>query len=269
MLYAFGAMGINLLGIVVSSYLCSALIAEGFASEALANHTYLGINLIIPAVWAFLGVIAKIIDGVIDIPMASLTDNLKTRWGRRRPAIVLGVVPMVLAYSAFLLVPHTGGESIGNTLYYFVLLAVFYTSYTLTMVTYYATFTEIVDNEKDRRLLTNTKSIADIVYFIIGFAAVPMMLKGLNIRLVALIVLPSVLLILIPLFMIKEKSTVNGTEIINEEGVQETKTVNLFKSIGYTFTHRGSSAGTMLLLLEKFQPQRTQCLGKILDRIRQ
>ena len=234
-LYAFGAMGINLLGIVVSSYLCSALIAEGFAESALANNTYLGINLIIPAAWAVLAVIAKVIDGVIDIPMASLTDNLKTRWGRRRPAIILGVIPMVLAYSAFLLIPHTGGESIGNTLYYFFLLAIFYTSYTLTMVTYYATFTEIVDNEKDRRLLTNTKSIADIVYFIIGFAAVPLMLKGLNIRIVALIVLPSVLLILIPLSMIKEKSTKNGVEIVNEEGVQETKTVNLFKSIGYTF----------------------------------
>ena len=233
--YAFGAMGVNLLGIVVSSYLCSALIADGFGEAALANHTYLGINLIIPAVWAVLGVVAKIIDGVIDIPMASLTDNLKTRWGRRRPAIVLGVIPMIIAYCCFLLIPHQGGESIGNTLYYFILLAIFYTSYTLTMVTYYATFTEIVDNEKDRRFLTNTKSIADILYFIIGFAAVPMFLKGLNIRWVALIVLPSVLLILIPLFMIKEKSTKDGVEIIHEEGVQETKTVNLFKSIAYTF----------------------------------
>ena len=235
LLYAFGAMGVNLLGIVVSSYLCSALIADGFGEAALANHTFLGINLIIPAAWAVLGVVAKVIDGVIDIPMASFTDNLKTRWGRRRPAIILGVLPMVLAYSMFLLIPNKGGETIGNTLYYFILLAIFYTSYTLTMVTYYATFTEIVDNEKDRRFLTNTKSIADIVYFIIGFALVPMLLKGLNIRIVALIVLPSVLLILIPLFMIKEKSTKNGVEIVNEDGVQETQTVNLFKSIGYTF----------------------------------
>ena len=228
-------MGVNLLGIVVSSYLCSALIADGFGEAALANHTFLGINLIIPAAWAVLGVVAKVIDGVIDIPMASFTDNLKTKWGRRRPAIILGVLPMVLAYSMFLLIPNKGGETIGNTLYYFILLAIFYTSYTLTMVTYYATFTEIVDNEKDRRFLTNTKSIADIVYFIIGFALVPMLLKGLNIRIVALIVLPSVLLILIPLFMIKEKSTKNGVEIVNEDGVQETQTVNLFKSIGYTF----------------------------------
>ena len=227
--YAFGALGINLLGIIVSSYLVSGLLSSGFAPEAIKNHTYLGIDLIVPAAWSVFALIAKIIDGVIDIPMASLTDNLRTRWGRRRPSIVLGVIPMVLAYSAFLLVPHEAEESWINTIYYFVILAIFYTTYTLTMVTYYATFTEIVDNEKDRRFLTNTKSIADIVYFIIGFALVPMLMKGLNVRIVALIVLPSVLLILIPLFMIKEGSTKEGVTGQKEE------TVNLFKSVGYTF----------------------------------
>ena len=233
--YAFGAMGVNLLGIIIGSYLVSALLTGGFKEADWANHTYLSKDLIVASAWAVFALVAKIIDGVIDIPMASLTDNLKTRWGRRRPAIVLGVVPMTLSFLAFLLIPQSQGLDWGNTIYYFVMLAIFYTTYTLTMVTYYATFTEIVDNEKDRRLLTNTKSIADILYFIIGFAAVPMMLKGINIRLVALIVLPSVLLILVPLFMIKEKSTVNGTEVINGDDVQETKTVNLFKSIGYTF----------------------------------
>lgn len=227
--YAFGALGINLLGIIVSSYLVSGLLSSGFAPEAIKNHTYLGIDLIVPAAWSVFALIAKIIDGVIDIPMASLTDNLRTRWGRRRPSIVLGVIPMVLAYSAFLLVPHEAEKSWINTIYYFVILAIFYTTYTLTMVTYYATFTEIVDNEKDRRFLTNTKSIADIVYFIIGFALVPMLMKGLNVRIVALIVLPSVLLILIPLFMIKEGSTKEGVTGQKEE------TVNLFKSVGYTF----------------------------------
>ena len=233
--YAFGAMGVNLLGIIVSSYLCSALIADGFGEKALANHTYLGINLVIPAAWAAFGVIAKIIDGLIDIPMASLTDNLRTRWGRRRPAIVLGVLPMILAYCAFLLIPNRGGETLGNTIYYFVILAIFYSSYTLTMVTYYATFTEIVDNEKDRRFLTNIKSISDIVYFVIGFALVPMLLNGLNIRIVALIILPSIILILIPLFMIKEKSTKDGLYISKNDSEKKIETVNLFKSIGYTF----------------------------------
>ncbi|MCR4879390.1 MAG: MFS transporter [Bacilli bacterium] len=230
--YAFGAMGVNLLNIIVGSYLCSALIADGFGKDALANQTYVGINIIIPAMWAVFGVIAKVIDGLIDIPMAQFTDRLKSRWGRRRPAIVLGMIPMIASYCCFLLIPNPGGETVLNTVYYFIMLIIFYCSYTLTMVTYYATFTEIVDNEKDRRFLTNTKSIADIVYFIIGFALVPMILKGLNIRIVALIVLPLVLLMLIPLFLIKEKST--------KEGVtgEVSKPVNIVKSLVYTFKNK-------------------------------
>ena len=47
-LYAFGAIGINLLNIVVGSYLCSAIIADGFGENALATHTFEGINLVIP-----------------------------------------------------------------------------------------------------------------------------------------------------------------------------------------------------------------------------
>ena len=258
-LYAFGAMGVNLLNTIMGSYLCSAIIASGFvnleaitngdllnaANLTLSHHTYLGFVefvggqatltsgiLVIAALWAVLSVVAKVIDGVIDIPMASLTDNLRTRWGRRRPSIVIGLIPLILSYCAFLLVPSTE-PTIGNTIYYFAMLAIFYTSYTLVMVTYYATFTEIVDNEEDRRFLTNTKSIADIVYFILGFALIPVFLDTikLNIRWVALIFLPLVFLILIPLFMMKEKSTKEGID----PDAQKEETVNIFKSVGYTF----------------------------------
>ena len=232
-LYAFGTIGVNLLNIVVGSYLCSAIIADGFGENVLSTHTFEGINLVIPAIWAIFGVIAKIVDGIIDIPMAQFTDRLRCRWGRRRPSLILGLIPMIASYCLFLLVtPDKSGETIGNTVFYFIMLVIFYSSYTLTMVTYYATFTEIVDNEADRRFLTNMKSISDIVYFIIGFAAVPMILKGLNIRMVGLVVLPMVLFVAIPLIMIKEKSTKEGVDGKIEENV------NIFKSIAYTFKNK-------------------------------
>lgn len=78
-LYAFGAIGVNLLNLMVGSYLCSALLASGFGEQAIANHTFAGIDLIIPAAWAVFSVIAKVIDGLIDIPMAHFTDTLKSR----------------------------------------------------------------------------------------------------------------------------------------------------------------------------------------------
>ncbi len=235
--YAIGGMGVNMLNLMVNSYLCSALIASGFKEDAIANQTFLGIDLVIPAVWAIFGVVAKIIDGIIDVPMASLTDNLKTRFGRRRPALVIGLIPMIAAYVLFTLVtPNPGGMTLLNTIFYGIVLCVFYTFYTLTMVTYYATFTEIVEKQEERNYISNVKSVCDIVYFILGYVVVRMLLNGMNIRIVSMIVLPIVLTMLIPLFMIKENSTKDG--VVTDEDGQKSETVNLFKSIAFTFKNK-------------------------------
>ena len=223
--YAIGGMGVNMLNLMVNSYLCSALIASGFKEDAIANQTFLGIDLVIPAVWAVFGVIAKIIDGIIDVPMASLTDNLKTY-------AVNAVVHF--GFMSAHLDPVT--VALLNTIFYGIVLCVFYTFYTLTMVTYYATFTEIVEKQEERNYISNVKSVCDIVYFILGYVVVRMLLNGMNIRIVSMIVLPIVLTMLIPLFMIKENSTKDG--VVTDEDGQKSETVNLFKSIAFTFKNK-------------------------------
>ncbi len=233
LLYACSGFGVNLLNLMMGSYLCSALLIGGFKGNAILYQTYNGNNLVIAGVWATFVLIAKIIDGVIDIPMASFTDRLQTRFGRRRPSIVIGLVPMIAAYLLFLVIPHPQGESLLNTLYYGIILCVFYSFYTLTMVTYYATFTEIVETQDERNFMSNVKSVCDIFYFIIGYVVVRAMLNNMNVRLVALVVLPLVLTMLIPLFMIKEPSTKG--KIVLDNG---TRTVNLIESLKYTFQNR-------------------------------
>ena len=231
LLYAASGMGVNLLNLMMGSYLCSAVLVGGFGEAAIKNQTFHQRDLVVAAVWSVFVLVAKIIDGIIDIPMASFTDRLRTRWGRRRPSLVIGLIPMVAAYLLFLVVPNPGAATLWNTIYYGVILCIFYSFYTLTMVTYYATFTEIVDNEKDRNFLSNVKSVCDIIYFIIGYVAVSALLKGLHIQTVALIVLPIVCTMLIPLFMIKEtKDSVGATG--------DGETVNLFKSLAHTFKNR-------------------------------
>ena len=235
--YAIGGLGVNMLNLMMGSYLCSAIIASGFKSEAIANQTFLGIDLVVAAVWGVFGVVAKIVDGIIDVPMASFTDNLKTKLGRRRPALIIGLIPMIISYVVFTLVtPNPGGATLLNTIFYGIVLCVFYSFYTLTMVTYYATFTEIVETQKERNFMSNVKSVCDIVYFILGYVLVSAMLKGMNIRLVAMIVLPLVLTMLIPLFLIKEKSTLPEDQAADAE--QPPKTVNLIESIACTFRNK-------------------------------
>ncbi|MGI6264440.1 MAG: MFS transporter [Acutalibacteraceae bacterium] len=232
-LYAFSGMGINMLNLMMGSYLCSALLRGGFGADAIPYQTYVGRDLVIAAVWAAFVLAAKIIDGVIDIPMASFTDNLRTRFGRRRPALVIGLIPLLASYLLFLVVPDPTGATLLNTVYYGIVLCVFYTSYTLTMVTYYATYTEIVDTQRERSTIANAKSVFDIVYYILGYVAVRALLNGMNIRAVALIVLPLSLTMVIPLFMIKEPD-------LSKRSVEREKQpgINLFQSLAYTFRNR-------------------------------
>lgn len=231
MLYALSGLGVNMLNLMMGSYLCSAIIANGFAEEVKPFQTFAGTDLVLIPVWAVFGIIAKIVDGVIDVPMASFADNLRSRFGRRRPAIIIGLVPMIVAYLLFLVVPNPGQATLLNTVYLGVVLCLFYMSYTLTMVTYYATYTEIVDTNEDREFISNVKSVCDILYFILGYVGVRAMLNGMNIRTVALIVLPIVLTMLIPLFMIKEADNRKSS------GVNE-KCVGLLTSIGCTMKNR-------------------------------
>jgi len=225
--YAISGMGVNMLNLMMGSYLCSALLVGGFGQEVIPYQTFAQRDLVIAAVWSVLVLLSKIIDGIVDIPMASFTDRLKSRWGRRRPAIVVGMTVMIAAYVLFLCIPDSQGATLLNTVYYGVLLCVFYSFYTLTMVTYYATFTEIVETEEERHLISNTKSVCDILYFILGYVIVRMLLDGLNVRVVSLMVLPLVLTMLIPLFMIKEESTLSGVKGKN-------KSVGLIASLKHT-----------------------------------
>lgn len=231
MLYALSGLGVNMLNLMMGSYLCSAIIASGFAEKVKPFQTFAGTDLVLIPVWAVFGIIAKIVDGVIDVPMASFADNLRSRFGRRRPAIIIGLVPMIVAYLLFLVVPNPGQATLLNTVYLGVVLCLFYMSYTLTMVTYYATYTEIVDTNEDREFISNVKSVCDILYFILGYVGVRAMLNGMNIRTVALIVLPIVLTMLIPLFMLKEADNRKSS------GVNE-KSVGLLTSIGCTMKNR-------------------------------
>lgn len=194
-----------MLTLMIGTYLCSALLVGGF-EEHIESWTYLNKNLVVAGLWSVLVFLAKALDGIIDLPLASLADKIKTKFGRRKTAIVIGFIPMIVSYLLFL-VPLEPHESIANTVWFGVLLCAFYTCYTMTMLTYYATFSEVCETEQDTVFLSNVKSVCDVIYFIFGYALVPVFIgMEINIRVVALIFLPLSLTMVIPMFLLKENS---------------------------------------------------------------
>lgn len=227
-LYGCSGLGVNMLNIIMGTYLCSALLVGGFEKNV-EHWTYLNKDLVVAALWGTLIVVAKVLDGLIDLPFSSFTDNLKTRWGRRRPAILIGYIPMLISYALFL-VPINKEATVLNTIWFAALLCIFYGTYTLTMLTYYATFAEIVKDDKDRVLLSNVKSICDVVYFSMSFALVPVFVNmQMNIRTVALIFMPLALTMMIPMVMIKEKPT------NTKDSLEKIKRVSFITSLKFSF----------------------------------
>ena len=205
-LYGCSGLGCNMLNLIVGSYLCSALLVGGF-EDHIENWTYLNKDLVTAGLWSVLILLAKVVDGLIDLPLSHFVDNMNTKWGKRKTAIVIGFIPMLLSYLMFL-IPIEPTQSLLNTIWFGAWLMMFYTSYTLTMITYYATFAEVASSQHDIVLLSNTKSVCDVAYFSLGYALVPAFVSmGVNIRIVALLFIPLSLTMLIPLFLLKENDT--------------------------------------------------------------
>lgn len=236
-LFGCAGLGLNMLNMIVASYLCSGLLVGGFVANV-ESWTYMSRDLVIAAIWGALVFGVKAFDGIIDIPLSSFTDNLRTRWGRRRPAILIGYIPLLIAYVLFL-IPLDSEASVRNTLWFAGLLAVFYGAYTLTMVTYYATYAEVLKDEKDRIFVSNVKSVCDVVYMSLSFALVPVFVSmGINIRIVALIFLPLASTMLIPLFLIKENSTKEGAKPIYPLVQQNSERVTFLTSMAYSVKNK-------------------------------
>lgn len=202
-LYGCAGLGVNMLNLIVGSYLCSAMLVGGF-QDHVESWTYLNTDLVVAGLWSVLILLAKMVDGLIDLPLSHFVDNLQTKWGKRKTAIVIGFLPMIVTYMLFLIPLHPTA-TIANTLWFGFLLLMFYTAYTLTMITYYATFAEVTADQKGIVLLSHTKSICDVAYFSLGYALVPAFVSmGMNIRNVAMLFLPMSLTMLIPILLLKE-----------------------------------------------------------------
>jgi len=245
-LYAFAGFGPSFLGLILGTYLINALDTSGFGI-GVEYWTYSNKILVVTAVFSIMVFIAKIMDGIMDVPLAAWTDTLKTKWGKRRPAILVGFAPMVISYVLFCFPPSNDEFSMQNTIYLGVLLTVFFTAYTLTFVTYYGTYSEITESSEDRINLSNWKAFFDTIHYSIGYAVIPLIVGAkINIRIIGLSAFPLMLTMLIAIAMIKEKSslpedvakTKQKTERTSDSAPEE-EDVGFLESIKLTTKNKG------------------------------
>ncbi len=97
--------------------------------------------------------VARIWDAVTDPIMGWLTDNTRSRFGRRRPWLLFGSVPFGLVFFLLWVVPPLGET--GTFIYYLVLTVLFSTAFTVVGVPYTALTPELTLDYDERTSLTS------------------------------------------------------------------------------------------------------------------
>ncbi len=185
----------------------------------------MGAMVFAPAVgYSFGMLLARIFEGLIDLPIATWTDNLKSRWGRRRPLMVLGIIPTGIAF-ILLWYPPFSIEGLGlqghwgNALYVSIVSAVFFFFYTLITVPYLASLSEIVPDEHSRVRVASWQTFFNTSGYVMVFVAAPILFDLFGVRVTAWMLLPALITFIGPLLVIKEEPTSKVTEAQGDQSV--------------------------------------------------
>ena len=236
LLFAFSGFGPNLLMVLMGAYYSDALNPSALEAGEGFQAIIPGFCFILPALFPILYAIAKVFDGVIDIPFAHVTDTLSTKWGRRRPAIAVCMPPMILSFLMCWVMPIEAEYSLFNTIWVVLWSFVFFASYTMCLIAFYGSLSTVCTDEPQRLRVSGYKSFFDTISYCLVYALVPVILTSMQMQIHTLvyILIPTMLTMAIPLFLIKEGEKYGYPE---NEGLSPEK-ITIGESIGLTFKNR-------------------------------
>lgn len=139
------------------------LLAGAIGSMMIVLNLGLGMN---PALVGLLGALPRFFDALTDPLMGYVSDNTKTRWGRRRPYIFAGAILVGLVFIALWQLPE--GKSETWYFYYFLIGSLlFYLAYTVFATPWVALGYEMTPDYNERTRLMGTQNfIGQLAYFL-------------------------------------------------------------------------------------------------------
>lgn len=123
------------------------------------NPVLVGIALLIPRLW----------DTLTDPLMGNISDNFRSRWGRRRPFIMLGGILLCIPFTLVWMVPASWGE-MGSVIWLVVSMLAYSTFWTVYFVPYFSLGAEMSTDYDER---TSIASVRMFVGRIAGLGMAP------------------------------------------------------------------------------------------------
>lgn len=143
---AYGAPGLIMAALALSFYV---FLPKYYADVVGINLAVLGIVVLLSRVW----------DAVIDPAVGALSDRTRTRWGRRRPWIAAGALPLAVMFIFLVLLPHIVNPLLEG-LYLGALTFLFFLFWTMVTVPYEALGAELSFDYDERTKLLGAREAA-------------------------------------------------------------------------------------------------------------
>ena len=129
-----------------------------------------------PALAALAVFIGHTFDYVNDPLIGYLSDRTRTRWGRRRPFILFGMLPFALAYILLWWIPPIGSQT-GLAIYYTFAFILYDTLATVLYMPYFALTPELTSDYDERTSLTTYRMVFSTIGAMVAFV-VPLAIIG-------------------------------------------------------------------------------------------
>lgn len=110
----------------------------------------------ISPIWAgYIFMVVRIWNAVCDLVMGAISDHTKSRFGRRRPFLLFGAVPLGIGFALLWTVPFQ--ETAWQVIYYTVIGILFNTLYSLVSIPYNALLPELSQDYDERTSISGYK----------------------------------------------------------------------------------------------------------------
>ena len=139
------------------------LLASAIGGMTIVLNLGLGMN---PALVGLLGALPRLTDAITDPLMGYISDNTRSRWGRRRPYIFCGAIAVGLLFALLWQLPEGRSE---NFYFWFFLIGsfLFYLAYTVFVTPWVALGYELTPDYHERtRLMGVQNAMGQVAYAI-------------------------------------------------------------------------------------------------------
>jgi len=154
--------GVGELGVSLKNQSLNRFLLFFYTDTLLLSPTVVGTILLLTKAW----------DAVIEPAMGYVSDTTRSRWGRRRPYVLLGSLPMGVCFY-FLFAPPAL-STVGLLAYLLVITLALYSCFSIFTVPYLAWGAELTSDYHERTTVVQVRSLFGLIGGVAG-AALPMM----------------------------------------------------------------------------------------------